>query len=128
MKIAALWLCFLAAVIIGAVVMAAGGWKKLLPRPHVNRYATSDYDNPLRPTEATIDSVMGSASAVSNGHFFGMPPAGYQVFFNGNGSFAPAYDGQVVTNNGMVRTNLLEAIIASWRLYEMRNSGWSTGP
>ena len=65
------------------------------------------------------DWVMGSPSAVSNAMYFGVPAPGYSVGWATNHTFAPMRGGQPLTYNSMVRRSYWQALVATWRDYEV---------
>jgi hypothetical protein len=82
-----------------------------LARPHAATPTT---------TYTEDDWVMNSRSAVSNANYFGDVPPGLSIATDDHGRFVPMRYGAFRTELPcLIRTNLYEAKVACWRIYEV---------
>lgn len=95
-------------ICVGLIVLALGGWGKVIHRAP-------------KPKVMTIrdDWVMGSWSAVSNATAFGVPAPGYRVGWSTNGTFCPMKGDTALTYNSMIRASYWQALVGTWRDYEV---------
>lgn len=95
-------------VLVGATVITFGGWQNIF---HHNK-----------PHVMTIDDdwVMGSPTAVSNAMYFGVSAPGYTVGYATNHTFCPMKNGVPLTYNSMIRPSYWQAMVGTWREYEVQ--------